>query len=69
MGFDFLMHKTYSMSRKSLSKVCRHVVNYWCSFDADSEEKREPVSDINVMAVGSLKALDPNRPSKEADIA
>ena len=36
---------------------------------ADSEEKREPVSDINIAAVDSLKVLDPNRPIREADIA
>jgi len=35
---------------------------------ADSEEKREPVSDIETAAVESLKALDPNRPIREADI-
>ena len=35
---------------------------------ADSEEKREPVSDINIAAVDSLKVLDPNRPIREADI-
>jgi hypothetical protein len=29
---------------------------------ADSEEKREPVSDIDTEAVDSLKVLDPNRP-------
>jgi hypothetical protein len=35
---------------------------------ADSEEKREPVSDINTCAVDSLKVLDPERPIREADI-
>jgi hypothetical protein len=35
---------------------------------ADSEEKREPVSDIDTALVDSLKALDPNRPIREADI-
>ena len=34
---------------------------------ADSEEKHEPVSDIDTVMVGSLKALDPNRPIREAD--
>src|SRR5512143_116128 len=29
---------------------------------ADSEEKREPASDIDTILVDSLKALDPNRP-------
>ena len=36
---------------------------------ADSEEKREPVSDIDTAVVDSLKALDPKRPIREADIA
>jgi hypothetical protein len=35
---------------------------------ADSEEKREPASDINTAVVDSLKALDPDRPIREADI-
>jgi hypothetical protein len=35
---------------------------------ADSEEKREPVSDIDTAGVDSLKALDPKRPIREADI-
>ena len=38
-------------------------------FGADSEEKHEPVSDIDTAGVDSLKALDPNRPIREADIA
>ena len=35
---------------------------------ADSEEKHEPVSDIETVVVDSLKALDPNRPIREVDI-
>ena len=35
---------------------------------ADSEEKHEPVSDIGTAVVDSLKALDPKRPIREADI-
>jgi len=35
---------------------------------ADSGEKHEPVSDIDTVVVDSLKALDPNRPIREADI-
>ena len=35
---------------------------------ADSEEKREPVSDIDTVVVDSLKVLDPKRPIREADI-
>ena len=33
---------------------------------ADSEEKREPVGDIDAVGVDSLKALDPERPIREA---
>jgi hypothetical protein len=35
---------------------------------ADSEEKREPASDIDTAAADSLKVLDPKRPIREADI-
>ena len=33
---------------------------------ADSEEKHEPASDIDIVVVDSLKALDPKRPIREA---
>ena len=36
---------------------------------AESEEKREPVSDIDTGVVDSLKALDPEWPIREADVA
>jgi hypothetical protein len=36
---------------------------------ADSGEKHEPASDIDTAVVDSLKALDPDRPIREADIA
>jgi hypothetical protein len=39
------------------------------ALSADSEEKREPVGDINTAMADSLKALDPKRPIREADIA
>jgi len=32
---------------------------------ADSEEKHEPVSDIDTVVVDSLKVLDPKRPIRE----
>ena len=38
------------------------------AFGADSEEKHEPASDIDTVGVDSLKALDPERPIREADI-
>jgi hypothetical protein len=40
----------------------------WKGLGADSEEKREPVSDIDTAVVDSLKVLDPRRPIREADI-
>ena len=40
----------------------------WKGLGADSEEKREPVSDIDTAVVDSLKALDLKRPIREADI-
>ena len=40
----------------------------WKGLGADSEEKLEPVSDIDAVAVDSLKALDPNRPIREATL-
>jgi hypothetical protein len=40
----------------------------WKGLGADSEEKHEPASDIDAaVVVDSLKALDPNRPIREAD--
>jgi hypothetical protein len=36
---------------------------------ADSEEKREPVSDIEIAVADSLKVLDLKWPIREADIA
>ena len=40
----------------------------WRGLGADSEEKHEPASDIDTVVVDSLKALDPKRPIREADI-
>jgi hypothetical protein len=40
----------------------------WKGLGADSEEKREPVSDIDTAVVDSLKALDPEWPIREADM-
>jgi len=36
---------------------------------AESEEKHEPASDADAAVVDSLRALDLNRPIREADIA
>ena len=40
----------------------------WKGLGADSEEKREPGSDIDTAALDSLKVLDPSRQIREADI-
>jgi len=40
----------------------------WKGHSADSEEKREPVSDINTAMVDCLKVLDPKPPIREAVI-
>jgi hypothetical protein len=40
----------------------------WTGLGAESEEKREPASDIEAALVDSLKVLDPERPIREADI-
>ena len=48
--------------------------NFWPSchasnrVGADSEKKHDPVSDIDTVVVDSLKALDPKRPIREADM-
>ena len=44
-------------------------IPWWKGLGADSEEKREPVSDIDTAAADSLKVLDPKWPIREADIA
>ena len=43
-------------------------IPWWKGPGADSEEKHEPVSDIDTVAVDSLKVLDPEWPIREADI-
>jgi hypothetical protein len=40
----------------------------WKGLGADSEEKQEPASDIDIAAVVSLKVLDPKWPIREADM-
>ncbi len=43
-------------------------IPWWKGPGADSEEKHEPVSDIDTAAADSLKVLDPNGPIREADV-
>src|SRR5246500_5567856 len=60
--------------RQSDGKVDRNIVPprlrppCWKGRCADSVEKREPASDIDTATLDSLKALDPNRPIREADM-
>jgi hypothetical protein len=39
----------------------------WKGLGADSEEKREPATDVDTVVVDSLKVLDLTRPIREAD--
>jgi hypothetical protein len=59
-----------SLDGKADPKIAppRSRIPYWKGLCAESEEKREPVSDIDTAMVDSLKALDPNRPIREADM-
>ncbi len=53
------------------SKRLFHLVlgsHEWKGLGANSEEKHEPASDIDTAVVDSLKALDPERPIREADM-
>ena len=45
------------------------LILWWEGLGADSREKRGPASDIDTGVVDSLKALDPERPIRGADIA
>jgi hypothetical protein len=60
--------------RQSAGKAAQKIVPpcprnpCWKGLRADSEEKRDPVSDFNTGVVDRLKALDPERPIREADI-
>src|SRR5450759_775799 len=51
-------------------KANHQILSNWLkrATSADSEEKREPVSDIDTAVVDSLKVLDLKRPIREADV-
>src|SRR5215510_7179547 len=61
----------HSSDGKAVVKIVppRLRIPLWKGPGADSEEKHEPASDIDNVAVDSLKALDPQWPIREADIA
>src|SRR5436190_1121270 len=62
---------TYRQSDgKAASKIVppRLRIPCWKGLSADSEEKREPASDIDTVVVDCLKALDPKWPIREVDI-
>jgi hypothetical protein len=54
-----------SFPQESWPRLSNSLVFLHCRH-RDSEEKHEPVSDIDTVVVDSLKALDPNRPIREA---
>jgi hypothetical protein len=59
-----------SVRRQGRPKIVppRPRIPYWKGPGTDSEEKHEPASDIDTVAVvESLKALDPKRPISEAE--
>jgi hypothetical protein len=51
---------------KNPNEVC--LIRCAKSLGAYSVEKHDPVSDIDTVVVDSLKALDPERPIREADM-
>ena len=59
-----------SSNGKAAQKIVppRSRIPCWKGLCADSEEKHEPASEIDTAVVDSLKALDPGRPIREADI-
>jgi hypothetical protein len=59
-----------SSDGKAAAKIAppRPQILSWKGLGADSEEKREPVSDIDTAAADSLKVLDLRRPIREADM-
>ena len=52
-----------------MDEVSSYVRAPYKGLGAESEEKREPVSDIDTGVVDSLKVLDPDRPIREADMS
>ena len=65
------MERTKKPTKESFTALANSLTTKtpYKGLGADSEEKREPVSDIDAAAADSLKALDPNRPIREADMA
>jgi hypothetical protein len=60
-----------SIDGKAAHKIVppRPRIPCWKGPGADSEEKQELASDIDIAVVDSLKVLDPKRPIREADMA
>ena len=61
---------TVSLTARPPKRLLRLVLEFHDgrALGADSEEKHEPVSDIDTVVVDSLKVLDPKLPIREADI-
>jgi len=63
--------KEATMASSALPRSCCSLLTKKAPYKglgADSEEKREPVSDIDTAAADGLKVLDPKRPIREADM-
>jgi hypothetical protein len=58
----------FSQLRFPISAVMGIVIPGMLGKFANSEEKHEPVSDINTAGMDSLKVFDPDRPIREANI-
>jgi len=66
-----LSDRTKKLTKKKNAPLCLNFLTKKAPYKgpgADSEEKREPVSDITTAMVDSLKVLDLKRPIREADI-
>ena len=66
-----LQIKQRSLRRKKDAPPCLNFLTRKAPYKglgADSEEKHEPVGDIDTVVVDSLKALDAERPIREADM-
>ena len=65
------LDRPFRLTARPLQRLLHLVLESrsWKGLGADSEEKREPVSDIDTAAADSLKVLDPERPIREADVS
>jgi hypothetical protein len=63
-----VMHRSYQQKIYFVHRSHLRSSRCWNGLGADSVEKQELASDLDTAVVDSLKALDPHRPIREADI-